>query len=153
MDIYIGRLNANTTKAELLSFLAPCLRRPRLLSWLPRSKNSRPVVRMRLYEVLTPARIREAFAVVSVTPDALAHKIIHALDGKKAHGNSVVVREYHHRAANHDRRINIGWRDRPAPRGVEHRGNDRRRRLEIEEVVSMGFGDTRHLARKHDDGT
>lgn len=153
MDVYIGRVNVNTTKTELLSFLAPCLRRSRFLSWLPRPKRSRPTVRMHLYEVLTPARTREAFAVVSVTPDALAYKIIHALDGKRVHGSCVVVREYHHRAANHDRRLSTGWRDRPAPNGAERRGNDRRRRLEIEEVVSMDFGDTRHLARKHDDGT
>ena len=49
------------------------------------------------------------YGIVSIDSDRLAKKAIKKLNYKKIHGHMVVIREFHHRASQNDKRA-LNWR-------------------------------------------
>jgi len=66
------------------------------------------------------------YGIVSIDSDRLAKKAIKKLNYKKIHGRMVVIREFHHRASQNDKRA-LNWRMK-GWENEERRGRERRQK-------------------------
>jgi RNA recognition motif-containing protein len=108
MEVFIGNLSPNTTRAELLAFF--------------RAFNGKATFRIeeKKLEDGTSAR----YAIADFENDKYALKMIEKYNGKELHGRELVIREYYHRTYVNERRA-VNWREKPWRAG-ERRKDDRR---------------------------
>ncbi len=133
MEVFIGNLPESATVDDLVDFFKAFARD----------------AEFRIVRKQGEDGTRYRFGLAHFRSDRKAEKAIHKLHMHKMHGKPIVVREYHHRAYQNERRA-VGWRNRPWD-GPERRKGDRRhgsvelRQREEPEVVVEGY---RALARK-----
>lgn len=107
MDLYIGNISPNTTRAQLQTFFVGF------------DKNAT----FKIKRVKSDYQLF-VFGLVSIPSERLARKAIKRLNLKRMEGKLIVVREYIHRVSNNDRR-NLDWRNRKWM-SRERRANERR---------------------------
>lgn len=109
MDIYVGNLPADTTQAELEKFF----------------KGFHKKADIRLIRQQFENDESCCYGLVSIDAERLALKAIKKLNGKRLRSRELLLREFHHRSYNNERR-SPGWRN-GLLQDNERRSRDRRR--------------------------
>lgn len=107
MEIYVGNINASTSREQLQDFFKGFDKQATFK--IKRVKGK--------YELFV-------FGLVTIPSERQAKKAIKRLHMKKLDGKIIVVREFLHRASHNERR-NVGWRSKKW-NTVERRNNERR---------------------------
>ena len=109
MEVFIGKLAANTTHTDLVRFL----------------KGFSGKARISIVEKQQPDGNIARYGIAEFDSDKLALKAIRKLDGQRLCGERMVVREYFYRCYANERRA-VNWRHQPWS-GVERRKQERRK--------------------------
>jgi hypothetical protein len=141
MIIFIRNIPEDTLRQEIIAFLKPALKGG-LFSVDGEIRN---IKYLKITDKNTS--LAEYHALVQVEPDAAALRVIKKLHGKKFRGRHTVVRQYHVRRWQNDKRLSSS--KEVSPELKERRTNPtRRRNTEITEVNTMEFRGYREFNRK-----
>ncbi len=108
MEVYVGSLNPQTTRNDVVGFLKSFARDARIQMVDQPLENNQ----------------RAYYAIADFDSDRLALKAIKKLNGGVLRGEKVTLREYFHRSYSNERR-ELHWRDRPW-NSAERRAHERR---------------------------
>ena len=111
MDIYVGNLPADTTRAELEKFFNGFHKKADIRLIRNRFENDESC----------------CYGLVTIDAERLALKAIKKLNGKRLRGHSILLREFYHRSYSNERRAS-GWSS-GLLQDNERRGHDRRRAI------------------------
>lgn len=112
MEVFVGNITSNTTLSDVVYLF----------------KGFAKKARLRMVDKKLQNGERAYYAVAEFDSDKLALKAIKKLDGSLLRGQQVVLREFHHRSYNNERRA-VNWRDKPWG-GPERRVSERRKKLQ-----------------------
>lgn len=111
MEVFVGNITSNTTLSDVVYLF----------------KGFAKKARMRMVDKKLQNGERAYYAIAEFDSDKLALKAIKKLNGSILRGQHVVMREFHHRSSNNERRA-VNWRDKPWD-GPERRASERRKKL------------------------
>ncbi len=111
MEVYVGNLNPQTTRNDVVAYL----------------KSFARDARIRMVEQPLDNGSRTLYAIADFDSDRLALKAIKKLNGGVLRGEKIELHEYLHRSYSNERRA-LNWRDRPWS-GVERRNHERRKKV------------------------
>ncbi len=112
MDLFIGNLEMAVSEGDL-----------RLLFKGYEKRTTFKIIRMEGDE---EGGSNLVYGIVSIDSDRLAKKAIKKLNYKKIHGRMVIIREFHYRASQNDKRA-LNWRMK-GWENEERRGRERRQK-------------------------
>ena len=110
MEVYVGNLNPQTTRNDVVAYL----------------KSFARDARIRMVEQPLDNGSRTLYAIADFDSDRLALKAIKKLNGGVLRGEKIELHEYLHRSYSNERRA-LNWRDQPWS-GLERRNHERRKK-------------------------
>lgn len=111
MEVYVGNLNLQTTRNDVVAYL----------------KSFARDARIHMVDQTLENGSRAYYAVLDFDSDRLALKAIKKLNGGILRGEKVELHEYLHRSYSNERRA-LNWRDQPWG-GLERRNHERRKKV------------------------
>ena len=99
MIIFLAKIQPSTTKRDIVDFISPVLK-----GGLFATKGILENIEIRVLRD-SCANMTEYHAIVQVSPDKAALRVIHQLNRKKLNGKPINVRLYHIRNRKNDRRL------------------------------------------------
>jgi len=141
MIIILKHIPANTLRKDIEDFVKPALKGGLL-------RKSGRIERISMLVQKVPGMSGfEHHALVEITPESIARKAIHKLNGKRLKNKNINVNEYQTRLWHNDPRINR----EPIEETLNKRKGDRRRRnLEVEPNNSALFSSDKNFHKKLD---
>lgn len=122
MEVYVGSLNPQTTRNDLVAYL----------------KSFARDARIHMVDLALDDGSRVYYAILNFDSDRLALKAIKKLNGGVLRGEKVELHEFLHRSYSNERRA-LNWRDKPWS-GLERRNHERRHKVAPKTPAADDFG-------------
>lgn len=140
MIVFLRRIPGKTKTSDIIAFIEPALKR----GWFAKKGVIDKVKVLQLKD--TGTKISEYHGLVTITPDAVAERVIKRLNRKLFLGKRIAVREFQRRDWHNDPRMNQEYM--PLSNTNRRDGDRRRSYMEAVADLSNNFSSNKNFHRQ-----
>ncbi len=131
MIIILGKIPKETKKSDVIHFFSPALK-----TGLFKKPGEIKQIKMPIMKD-EKTKLFSYYSLVFIEPNEVAKQAIKKLNRKFFNGNYITVREFHHRSALNDRRVNVKeWRN---PKVTARKADRRQANLKVRSSSLVSF--------------